>query len=214
MASLLRAYNTLLIRRPMATQCATATVLFGAGDVIAQQAIEKRGIKGHDYARTIRLSFYGGALFAPIMTKWYQGLNRLRFATPTRAVVYRVWLDQAVLTPAAVVFFFTSMTFLEGKGIDEAMQRVESAYIPTLLRNWAVFIPTQIVNFAFVPHHLRFFVVGVVSLFWNTYLSYANTQAKQALIQGSEHGGKTEVLFDAEKELASKAESLEKKGQS
>lgn len=24
------------------------------------------------------------------MTKWYQGLNRLRFTTPTRAVVYRV----------------------------------------------------------------------------------------------------------------------------
>lgn len=32
----------------MATQCATATVLFGAGDIIAQQAIEKRGVKGHD----------------------------------------------------------------------------------------------------------------------------------------------------------------------
>lgn len=103
----------------MATQCATATVLFGAGDIIAQQAIEKRGIRGHDvrdassvveyinpyyfaydvshdvrwpkqYARTARLSFYGGALFGPIMTKWYQGLNRLRFATPMRAVVYRV----------------------------------------------------------------------------------------------------------------------------
>lgn len=32
----------------MATQCATATVLFGAGDIIAQQTIEKRGVKGHD----------------------------------------------------------------------------------------------------------------------------------------------------------------------
>lgn len=36
------------------------------------------------------------------MTKWYQGLNRLTFSTPTRAVIYRVWLDQMVLTPGTV----------------------------------------------------------------------------------------------------------------
>jgi len=101
---------------------------------------------------------------------------------------------------AAVVFFFTSMTFLEGKGIHEATRRVQAAYIPTLVRNWGVFIPTQIVNFAFVPHHLRFVVVGVVSLFWNTYLSYANMQTKR-LVSESE---KTEVIFDADLEAAEK----------
>lgn len=31
----------------------------------------------------------------------------------------------------------------------------------------AVFIPAQIINFAIVPHHLRFGVVSVVSLFWS-----------------------------------------------
>ncbi|EJD04619.1 uncharacterized protein FOMMEDRAFT_107423 [Fomitiporia mediterranea MF3/22] len=184
MASMLRAYNALLQRRPMATQCATAAVLFGAGDVIAQQAIEGKG-RDHDFARTARITFYGGALFGPIMTKWYQALNRLQFASPVKAVVYRVWLDQAVLTPAAVVFFFSSMTFLEGKGISEATRRVETAYVPTLLRNWGVFVPAQIINFSLVPTHMRFVFVGVVSLFWNTYLSYANTQAQKALLAKS-----------------------------
>ena len=37
-----------LIRRPMVAQCGTAAVLFGTGDLIAQQAIEKKGLKGHD----------------------------------------------------------------------------------------------------------------------------------------------------------------------
>jgi len=69
--------------------------------------------------------------------------------------------------------------------------------VPTVLRNWGVFIPTQIINFAFVPPHLRFLVVSVVSLFWSTspsifcnttrfnfslfpdtYLSVANAQQK------------------------------------
>jgi len=175
MASLLRSYNAALLRRPMITQCATAAFLFGAGDVIAQQAIEKRD--KHDFPRTLRLSFYGGCLFGPIMTKWYQWLGGLQFASAQRGVVARVLLDQFVLTPVAVGFFFTSMSVLEGKGLGEAERRLKTAYTPTLVRNWGVFIPTQIVNFAVVPNHLRFFVVSVVSLFWNSYLSFANARS-------------------------------------
>lgn len=39
--------SALLIRRPMAAQCGTAALLFGAGDIIAQQAVERKG-KEHD----------------------------------------------------------------------------------------------------------------------------------------------------------------------
>ncbi|KAJ8521984.1 hypothetical protein ONZ45_g1410 [Pleurotus djamor] len=151
MASILRAYNSALLRKPMLAQCLTGAVLFGAGDVIAQQAVERRGLSGHDF------------------------LARIKFASPTRGVLYRVWLDQAILTPASVPFFFGAMSILEGKAHD-AIPRIRSAYIPTLLRNWAVFLPTQIINFAIVPPHLRFFVVSVVGLFWNTYLSVANAK--------------------------------------
>ncbi|KAJ7634461.1 hypothetical protein FB45DRAFT_468078 [Roridomyces roridus] len=175
MASFLRAYNALLLRRPMAAQCGTAALLFGAGDVIAQQAVERRG-REHDFARTARLTFYGGAVFGPAITKWFQFLNRIQFKSPTKAVVYRVWLDQCVLTPGAVVVFFGSMALLEGKP-KEAIPRIGAGYVPTLLRNWAVFVPAQVINFSIVPPHLRFVFVSVVSLFWNTYLSVANSMA-------------------------------------
>ncbi|KAJ6583115.1 hypothetical protein DFH09DRAFT_1309350 [Mycena vulgaris] len=177
MAAFFKAYNAMLIRRPMLAQCGTAAVLFGAGDIIAQQAVERKG-KEHDFARTARLTFYGGAMFGPAMTKWYQLLNRIQFKSPTKAVVYRVWLDQCILTPGAVIVFFGSMALLEGKP-HEAIPRIGAGYVPTLLRNWAVFVPTQIINFWLVPPHLRFVVVSVVSLFWNTYLSVANASAKK-----------------------------------
>ncbi|PPQ75688.1 hypothetical protein CVT26_001522 [Gymnopilus dilepis] len=166
-----------LLRRPMLTQCITAAVLFGGGDIIAQQAVEGKG-QQHDWARTARLSFYGGVLFGPAMTKWYQLLNRIKFPSPTKALVYRVWLDQAFLTPVAVAFFYTSMSTLEGKP-GEAFERVKAAYVPTLVRNWGVYIPTQVINFSLVPPHLRFVFVSVVSLFWNTYLSYSNATVQQ-----------------------------------
>ncbi|KAG5636700.1 hypothetical protein H0H81_007129 [Sphagnurus paluster] len=65
------------------------------------------------------------------------------------------------------------MSTLEGKP-HEAVERIQAAYVPTIIRNWGVFLPTQIINFAFVPHHLRFVVVSVVSLFWSTYLVYTS----------------------------------------
>ena len=45
------------------------------------------------------------------------------------------------------------------------------------MRNWGVFVPTQLINFALVPPHLRFLVVSVVSLFWSEYpLCYRSLQ--------------------------------------
>jgi hypothetical protein len=40
-------FSSSLLRRPMMTQCITAAVLFGAGDILAQQAVEGKGRK-HD----------------------------------------------------------------------------------------------------------------------------------------------------------------------
>lgn len=119
-----------LIQRPFLTQCLSSAVLFGAGDVLAQEAVEKRGWERYDVRfapfilslstiatshilssskknwwnnilitlqcfrpqpiRTLRLSLYGGAFFGPPVTKWFQFLGRLQFASPTKAVVYRV----------------------------------------------------------------------------------------------------------------------------
>lgn len=125
-----------LIRRPMATQCIASAALFGAGDVIAQQAIDRKGFN-HDVSIIIILwqriilmtvecdslhvslarpygpcsvlwryvivcphirarpsechdTMHTGAIFGPLLTKWIQFLNRLQFASPTRAVIYRV----------------------------------------------------------------------------------------------------------------------------
>lgn len=180
MATLIRAYNSALLRKPMITQCVTAGVLFGAGDIIAQQAVEGKG-KDHDFLRTARLTFYGGVLFGPAMTKWYSFLNRIKFPSPTKALVYRVWLDQAILTPVAVAFFYGSMSVLEGKP-EEALSRIKAAYVPTIIRNWGVYIPTQLINFSIIPPHLRFFTVSVVSLFWNTYLSASNAQVHKDVV--------------------------------
>ncbi|GAA5854271.1 hypothetical protein JCM3766R1_004142 [Sporobolomyces carnicolor] len=177
MSGLLRAYNSALIRRPYATGMGSAAFLFGAGDVLAQQGIEKRG-KDHDFMRTARLAGYGGLIFAPVVTKWFGALERIKLASKPAQLISRVAADQFVFTPVMVGVFFTSQTFLEGHGVQEAQRRLSDSWWPTLQKNWQLWIPTQAINFALVPPHLRLVTVNVVSLFWNAYLSYANSQAE------------------------------------
>lgn len=38
-------------------------VLFGSGDALAQQAVDRRGLAKHDFARTGRMALYGGGMF-------------------------------------------------------------------------------------------------------------------------------------------------------
>lgn len=56
----LKWYQAKLAKRPFATQVITTAVLFGAGDCLAQQAVEGKGIEKHDVMRTARMAGYGG----------------------------------------------------------------------------------------------------------------------------------------------------------
>lgn len=53
-------YQAKLVSRPLLTQVVTTAILFGTGDVIAQQAVDKKGLEKHDLARTGRMVLYGG----------------------------------------------------------------------------------------------------------------------------------------------------------
>ncbi len=83
-----------------------------------------------------------------------------------------------------------------------------------------VFIPTQIVNFALVPHHLRFVTIGVVSLFWSASLHcpilslFWRTDDTDAYLTDaylSSVNAKKQVEIAAEHEHAHTLEDSEKK---
>ncbi|GBE87636.1 hypothetical protein SCP_1103130 [Sparassis crispa] len=84
------------------------------------------------FARTARLAFYGGGIFGPLLTKWLQLLNRITFPSPIKGVIYKVWMDQTMFTPAVIGIFFGSMILLEGKGIAQAQERISDVRPPSV----------------------------------------------------------------------------------
>lgn len=174
MSGAIRWYQAKLARAPITTQLVSTGVLFAAGDVLAQQAVERRGSK-HDIVRTGRMAFFGTAIAGPILVGWYRVLDRyVNLATPNRTLLARVALDQLAFAPPNIAVFFTAQGLLEGKRPREVGEKLEKAWWPTLQNNWKLWPAVQLVNFKFVPLEHRLLLVNVVALGWNCVLSAVN----------------------------------------
>ncbi|KAH8153366.1 uncharacterized protein LAJ45_02178 [Morchella importuna] len=172
---MLRWYQARLAARPLLTQCITTGVLFGTGDIIAQQLVERKGLDNHDMMRTARMGGYGGIIFGPMVVHWYRFLERsIKFpGKPNAEIVARVACDQLIFTPLNMLFFFSTLSVLEG---GSPAEKLDANYWTGLKTNWMVWPAVQLVNFKLVPLNHRLLVVNVISLGWNSYLSFLNQQ--------------------------------------
>ncbi|KAH7138688.1 hypothetical protein B0J11DRAFT_515104 [Dendryphion nanum] len=170
---MLRWYQAKLKTAPLLTQAVTTAILFGTGDVLSQQAVEKVGPENHNFARTGRMAAYGGVIFGPAATKWYSFLaSRVNLSTTNRTIAARVAADQFIFAPTNMTFFLSSMAYMEGSSPAEKLKK---AWVPGMTNNFLLWPWVQAVNFRFVPLEHRVLVVNFVALGWNCYLSYLNS---------------------------------------
>ncbi|CAI7586734.1 unnamed protein product [Penicillium palitans] len=170
---MLRWYQSKLAKRPILTASITSAFLFGSGDVLAQQAVDRKGLQKHDFARTGRMALYGGAVFGPVATTWFGILQRhvvLKGTASTTAA--RVAADQVFFAPVQLTCFLSSMAIMEGV---DPVERLKTAFVPAYKANLMVWPFVQGVNFTFVPLELRLLFVNVISLGWNCFLSLMNS---------------------------------------
>ncbi|KAL3446739.1 hypothetical protein BJX65DRAFT_278476 [Aspergillus insuetus] len=168
-----RWYQTKLAKQPILTASVTSAVLFGSGDVLAQQAVDRRGWEKHDMARTGRMFFYGGAVFGPAATTWFGILQRhVVLKNPKATIAARVAADQLFFAPIHLSFFLGSMAVMEGK---DPIEKWKAGFAPGYKANLALWPMVQGFNFGLVPLEYRVLVVNVVSLGWNCILSLINS---------------------------------------
>lgn len=145
----------------------------GAGDVIAQQAVEKKG-KSHDLMRTTKMTLMGLCVLGPGLRTWYIILDRVVKGAGTSAALKKMLLDQTIWAPSFLAMFFCLVSAMNGKGIEEVKDKLRNDYVNAMKVNYMIWPAVQIVNFKFVPMQHRVIVVNIVALFWNTYLAYTS----------------------------------------
>jgi len=84
-------------------------------------------------------------------------------------------LGQATVFPLYIATFFTYTGLIEGKGMPQAVQKMQDKFWPTFVTG-SVFWPcANMFNFTLVPATQRVLYVAAVGLLWNVYLSWQNS---------------------------------------
>jgi len=114
------------------------------------------------------------AIFGPAATTWFKFLqNKVVLKNKNLEIVARVTADQAIFAPTNMFVFLSSMAIMEGSSPKE---KLDKTYKMALQKNWMVWPFVQFVNFKFVPLDHRVLLVNVISVGWNCYLSFLNSQ--------------------------------------
>ncbi|KAM7117885.1 mitochondrial inner membrane protein Mpv17 isoform 2-T2 [Ciconia maguari] len=80
--------------RPPERAVLATGALMGAGDVIAQQLVEQRGLRGHHGPRTLKMMAIGFCFVGPVVGSWYKILDQLIPGTTKVVAVKKMVLDQ------------------------------------------------------------------------------------------------------------------------
>jgi hypothetical protein len=104
--------------------------------------------------------------------------SSFNYTSSALSVAVRVVVNQVLMSPIFNTYFFGCQALLSGDGWAGAVQRVVDT-VPTSFVNSCKFWPAvNGFSFVFVPMQHRALFANVVSIGWQTYMSFLNRQAE------------------------------------
>ncbi|XP_050530260.1 protein Mpv17 [Daktulosphaira vitifoliae] len=171
MASFFKFYRHYSQNYPIRTNLVQTGILFGLGDVTAQSIVEKRKINEIDWLRTVRYASIGCAV-GPSLSMWYRSLDRFGTKTTIPIIAKKILTDQLIASPLVNGSIMIMSRVFSGDEWPQIQQKLEDNYVTVILNSYMLWPAVQAVNFSIVPQQYRVLTVQIVSLAWNTYLSY------------------------------------------
>jgi len=171
-----RWYNETAKRHRLSTGIWTSGLKTGAADAFAQKVLEGReemDWKRHATFCTFGFLYLGGFqywLYNVKFTQWC-GPITARFGHKASAPI-KTFIDQALHHPFVYFpVFYGIKASVSGKPMSYAVDKYKSEIWTSVKTLWSVWVPLQLINFAFVPRHLRVPYVAGVSFGWTMILS-------------------------------------------
>lgn len=171
--------NQFLKQRPLLVSLVSNTVKTASADYITQKYIEgKQEIDNKRLAlfTSFGLAYLGGwqyYLFNKVFVNCDNIIFKYGLKKPYRSAVL-TFLDLGIHTPLMYYPSFYAMKgYLDDKTIFDSLSVYKSNFKTDLLSIWQLWIPAQMINFTFIPIHLRMPYITCVSFGWTIILSMA-----------------------------------------
>lgn len=196
MAAVKNLFVTFLKRRPLLANCLTYGTLYVGAEFSQQfftyKVIVSSLLRSCDLARwlngaclqpkppedldkptLLRYAIMGTCFYSPILYNWYKWLDGRYIGIAPKIIMKKLLLDQFLLTPPLIVIFYIGMAAMEGNPLVEELQ---SKGLDTFIKSCYFWIPVQLINFVFVPPHIRITYMGMSSLAWVNILCWVKRQ--------------------------------------
>mmetsp|Transcript_40838 Transcript_40838/g.135242 ORF Transcript_40838/g.135242 Transcript_40838/m.135242 type:complete len:264 (-) Transcript_40838:2375-3166(-) len=181
-------YMRALDDNPLRTKMATGAVLAATGDLIAQLL---EGSTSFALRRLLNLVAVNVLYVTPFLcatyaaNEWAVGSKLRLGAGSTAGTAARLIFDQFVNAPIVVLGFFCSFGLVSALSaaafagepfslaalVSSVVIKLQNEYVGTMISNWKIWIPPQLVNFALMPPPLRVPFASLVALVWNVVLA-------------------------------------------
>ena len=178
-------YNNALKNRPLLTKGLTGMTLAGSGDLIAQNFEKRSGAQKSSFAsnrdplrRFLVFAAFGFFWTGPFNHYWLGYLSRRfpvdagRKAFVQKMLVHHFFWNPFIYFP----FFFAFNGYFLGLSRKEFEEWVKRDYVSNLLWCYIVWGPTTAIIFNKVPEHLQSVFMSVLSLGWNSFLSWKSNR--------------------------------------
>ncbi|KAK7866370.1 hypothetical protein R5R35_003293 [Gryllus longicercus] len=161
-----------LQENPTIFESLQAGAVMGTGDLIAQKLLEKK--ETIDTKRLAAFTGFGLFIAGPVLSTWYRFLDKkLPFCWPRlkRSFVKMV-ADQTLMAPVYLAVLLSYFELTVGRGLDGFKEELERKYPSTLANSYLIWPAAQMLNFTLTPLQYQVLVVQLVSVAWNSFLSY------------------------------------------
>lgn len=169
-------FNSTAQAHPFATGVIFTGLKTSAADIFAQKVIERR--ENMDWTRhavfcTFGFAYLGGFQYYLYNIKFTQWCGPITKTFGHRATApIKTAIDQFIHHPFLYFpTFFAMKAVVSGKPLSSAVEKYRTEIWDSVKALWAVWIPFQLINFAFVPRHFRVPYAAGVSFGWTIILS-------------------------------------------
>ena len=171
-------YNKILKTKPIFVNTSVGFILGFTGDIICQTIESPQSSQSSQSPqRLLSITSFSGiyhGIVNPLIYKTYYKIipNKI-IKTPLQFGITCSLLDNFVHVPFLYTpSFFISTSLIQNKSIDTGWELMKEKYIPSLTACWALWVPLQIVNFSYIPKHMRPTIVNIGCLVWTIAIDY------------------------------------------